>query len=228
MLHFAAHEGEAAMDDRPETTPAAEPAPAAPAGAFPPKPLVARARDILTKPREEWGHIDAEPASIGGIYVNYVLILAAIPPLAGAIGLLLFGYPILGATYRPGIGAVLSQALSSYVLSLIGVFVVALIIDWLAPRFGGVRDQVKAFKAAAYASTAGWIAGIANVVPQLGWLQLIGAIYGLYLLYLGLPRLMRVPQDRAVPYIAVCILAFIVAFVVIGMVVAMVAGPRLY
>jgi hypothetical protein len=181
--------------------------------------LVDRVKNILMTPKTEWPRIDAEPATIGGIYRNYVVIVAAIGPIASVIGQLAFGVSLLGITFRPSVQYVVVTAILTYLLSLGSVYVLALIIEALAPSFGGVKDRVKAFKVAAYASTAGWVAGIFGIFPALAWLALIGALYGLYLLYLGLPVLMKVAADKAVAYLVVTILASIVLWLVVGMIV---------
>ena len=51
-----------------------------------PPGLIDRAKSILLKPKSEWEVIDAEPASVGSIFIGYAMILAAIPPLAGLVG----------------------------------------------------------------------------------------------------------------------------------------------
>lgn len=195
------------------------------------KPLAQRAKDIVVNPKEEWARIDAEPATIGGIYTSYVMILAAIGPVAAVIGALLFGYPtIMGITYRPSAGTVIGGAVLSYALTLVGTYVLALVIEALAPTFGGVKDRLKAFKVAAYSATAAWLAGIFNLIPALSFLAIVG-LYSLYLLYLGLPRLMRVPESKALGYTIVTILAAIVVWVVVGLIasaiMAAVAGPTM-
>jgi hypothetical protein len=120
-------------------------------------------------------------------------------------------------TYRPPVGTVLSSALVTYLLTLGGVYVLALIIDALAPNFGGTQNQGQALKVAAYSSTASWVAGIFGLVPILGWLGILG-LYSLYLLYLGLPVLMKAPEEKAMGYTGVVIIAAIVLFLVIGLV----------
>lgn len=183
------------------------------------KNIVARVRDILIKPNEEWGVIDAEPATIGGIFTSYVLILAAIGPIAIVIGQQLIGINYGGVNWKPSITYSVGTAVITYVMSLVVVYVAALIIDALAPSFNGTKDPVKAFKVSAYTATAGWVAAIFNIIPMLGILALLGSLYGLYLLFLGLPRLMRVAQDKAVGYTLVVILIQIVLYVVVAVVV---------
>jgi hypothetical protein len=105
----------------------------------------------------------------------------------------------------------------TYLLTLGGVFVLALIIDALAPSFGGTQNQVQALKVSAYSSTASWVAGIFGLVPALGILGILG-LYSLYLLYLGLPVLMKAPAEKAMGYTVVVIIAAIVLFLVVGLV----------
>ena len=181
--------------------------------------LVGRVKRILIEPKAEWERIDAEQTSVGEIFKSWVLVLAALPAVAGAIGGLLFGYSAFGVTYRPSVIETIGSAITQYVLTLIGVFVLALIIDWLAPHFGGTRSRIQAMKVAAYSATAAWVAGIFAIVPSLAMLSILG-LYSLYLLYLGLPRLMKAAEEKALAYTAVRIVAAIVLTFLIGAVTA--------
>src|SRR5581483_9449544 len=112
-----------------------------------------------------------------------------------------------------------------YVLTLALVFVMALIIDALAASFGGQKNQVQALKTVAYAYTASWVASVALIVPFLGFLVVLAAaIYGIYLLYLGLPYTMKCPQDKAAGYTAVSIIIAIVLSWIVGIVVVGITG----
>jgi hypothetical protein len=181
--------------------------------------LVDRAKGILINPKNEWAVIDTEPATVGSLYSGYVIPLAAIPPVASFIGWSVLGISILGFRYRIATGTALTGAALQYVLGLAGVFVLALIIDALAPQFGGQKNQIQALKVAAYSSTASWIAGIFLLIPSLGILAALGGLYSLYLLFLGLPIVMKSPADKALGYTAVVVIVAIVLYVVIGMVV---------
>ncbi|WP_136161094.1 Yip1 family protein [Sphingomonas flavalba] len=176
-----------------------------------------RAKRLLLAPAEEWRAIDAEPMTVGGIVKGWVLPLAAIGPVAGLIGGLVFGVSLLGITYRPSVGAALGTAIAGYIATVVGTIVLAYIIDALAPSFDGTKNRVQAMKVAAYSATAGWLAGIFQVVPALAWLGLLG-LYSLYLLYVGLPLLMRAPAAKALGYTVVTVIAAVVLFVVVGMV----------
>jgi hypothetical protein len=188
--------------------------------------LIARAKAILVTPATEWPVIANEPATVGEIFKNYVIWLAAISAVAGFVGNTLVGYnvPFLGH-FRLGFGAGLTGAVTTYVLSLAGVFLVAYLADVLAPTFGGQKNFTQAVKAVAYAYTAAWIAGVGFIVPGLRWLILLaGGIYSIYLLRLGLPYTMKCPPERAWPYTAVAIIAAIIVRWLVGVVAADLTG----
>jgi hypothetical protein len=198
-----------------------------PKNSSPASGIIQRAKDILSKPKETWPVIAAEPATTQSIYVPYVVALAAIGPVAQFIGGQVFGFTAFGVTYHPPIASALVSAILSYGLTLATVFLLALVIDGLAPNFGGQKDQVQALKVAAYSATAGWVGGIFGLVPALGLIGALLGLYGLYLLYLGLPVLMKAPQDKAIGYTAVVVIVAIVLFLIVGAVVASLTAPSL-
>lgn len=187
-------------------------------------PLVTRVKNILLTPRTEWPVIDAEPSTIGGIYKSYVMILAAIPAVAFIIGMLLIGANYGYVSYRPSLGFVLATALIQYLIALGSVYVMALIIEALAPTFGGTKNRVSAFKLAAYSYTASWVAGILLILPSLALIAALLGLYSLYLLYVGLPVLMKSPGDKSIGYIVAIVVAAIVVFIIAGAITGAVVG----
>src|SRR3546814_229953 len=146
--------------------------------------------------------------------------LAAIGPVAGLIGALTFGYGAYGFHYRPSMGSAITTAIIAYIMAFVGVWVLAWIINALAPTFEATRNPVQAMKVAAYSATAAWVAGVFQIVPSLGWIGAILGLYSLYLLYLGLPILMKAPAAKAMAYTLATIVAAIVLFFVIGAITA--------
>ena len=150
--------------------------------------LIARVKAILMTPKTEWPVIAAEPATVADLYKNYIVWLAAIPVVCKFIKGSFIGYGAFGIYYRTPIGAGITGMIIGYALTLALVYVVALIVDALAPTFAGQKNQVQALKAVAYSWTASWVGGIGALIPWLGVLILLAAlVYGIYLLYLGLP-----------------------------------------
>lgn len=175
--------------------------------------LIDRVKRMLLTPKEEWPVIDAEQASVGGLYRSYIIPLAAIGPIAMVIGWSVFGF---GGLFRFAFSGAIKYALVIYIAGLVAVFVLALIIDAMAPSFGGQKNQVQALKVAAYSYTAFWVGGILNIIPPLAILGVLFGLYSLYLLYLGLPTLMKAPQEKAVGYTIVVVLVAIVLWWIVA------------
>ena len=179
--------------------------------------LIDRVQAILLKPKLTWPVIAAEGSDVASLYTGWIMILAAIPAVASFIGMTVFGMGGFGFTIRVPIFSALFNMLIGYGLTLVMVFVLALIVEALAPTFGGTKDRIAALKVVAYSFTAVWVAGVLSLVPPLGALGgLIGLVWSIYLLYTGLPVLMRTPADKAGAYTAVTIVCAIIAAIVIG------------
>jgi hypothetical protein len=116
--------------------------------------LVDRVKAILMSPQTEWPIIAAEPADVAGLYTGYIMPLAAIGPVCGFIGSSALGR--LGFS----MAARLELYLGGYLSTLVGIYIFALIISKLAPRFGGAESMIGGLKVAAYGSTAAWVGGV--------------------------------------------------------------------
>ena len=185
--------------------------------------LVERAKNILLAPVKEWEVIKGENLTIVDMFTKYAMILAAIPAVAGFLGYSLIGISYGFGTFRVPIGTSLVWAILQYVLSLGGVFLIAFIMDALAPTFGCTKNLVAAVKIVVFSYTAAWVAGIFNIIPSLGILVGIASIYSLYLMYLGMKIVKEVPGDKLVGYFVVTIIVAVVVFFVVGMIVSAVA-----
>ena len=180
--------------------------------------IVGRVKGILLTPELEWKAIEHEPGTPAHLFPNYVVYLAAIPPLAGFIGSSIIGVAVPGGTYRVPLFAGLLGAVMAYVLSFAVVYAVAIIIDQLAPRFGGEKDFPSALKVTVYAFTPYWVLGFFQLIGGLRFVGYVGALFGIYLLWLGLPRLMKAAPDKAVPYVAATAGCAIVALAIIALI----------
>jgi Yip1 domain len=183
--------------------------------------IVGRAKNILLQPKAEWERIAGEPADIGKLYIGYVLPLAAVAAIAGFIGATMFGYGAFGVHYRLPLVTGLTMGIVQVVSGVIGVFLLAIIANALAPNFGSQQDQGRAHKLAAYGSTAGFLAGVFAIYPPLAMLGILG-LYTLFLLYQGLPVMMKTPDDKRIGYLVTIIIVGIVIGVVLSVVLGMV------
>ena len=179
--------------------------------------LVDRVKNILLTPKTEWPVVAGETSTTTELMGGYVAPLAGIAVLCGFIGTSIVGtsLPFMG-TVRTPILAGIGVAVFSFVMAFVGIFILSLIINALAPTFGGEKNPAQAMKVAVYSYTPAWVAGVLHLVPSLGALVLLATLYGLYVMYLGLPVLMRTPAEKAMPYTAVVVVCAILVFFVLG------------
>jgi hypothetical protein len=187
--------------------------------------LQTRVVNILTRPASEWLVIAVEPTDVASLYTNYILVLAAIPAVCTFLGLLVIGVPFFG-TY--GFSAALVAGVMSYCSALVSVYIAAFIIEKLAPNFDSRGDTAQALKLVAYASTPVWIAGVLHLVPPLGVLIIIAAIYAIYLFYLGLTPVMKTPSDKVLPFMVVSAIVVIVVTVILSFLVTAITGAAMF
>ncbi len=188
--------------------------PPAPAGGG----MIGRIQRLLLKPKEEWQRIDAEAMTTQGILLGWVAPLAAIGPVATLIQQQVFPMRVFGVAFRPPVIGSVVTAVLTWALVIGMVYVWSLIINALAPSFGGTKNPISALKAAAYTGTAGWICGILGILPFLGMLVLLGVLYNIYLLWVGGPMVMKVPQDKAPVFVIVSIIVGILANFIAGVI----------
>lgn len=191
--------------------------------------ILSRAFKLLLHPAAEWRSIAAEPATVSEL-LGYATVLAAIPAIAGFIGYSVVGVSlgIHAARLRMPIGPGIERAVVVYVLWVAGVYVAALLVRAIAPRFEGRSDLVTGLKVAVHAPTAVWIAGIFALIPPIGILTLLG-LYSVYTLAIGLPIVTGCPPDESVWFVGAIVLCYLVVAILVavigGMIVPGFAAP---
>jgi Yip1 domain len=182
--------------------------------------LLRRLNAMLMTPHSEWPVIAQEKDQgndeASALLIPYFAILAVIPALARFIGTSLVGW------YAPILSS-LAGALVTYLSGCATVYVLALIIDALAPNFGARKDFASALKLAVYSYTPVWLAGIFLIVPGLSFLVILG-LYGIYLFGVGLPILMQVPSEKVLPFTAVAAGCAVIIAIGLGLMVAPLFG----
>jgi hypothetical protein len=191
--------------------------------------IIQRARALLVTPRTEWPVIAAEPTTIQALYRDYIMILAAIPPVAQFVKLSILGTAWHGfRIYRLGAGPGLAAAIIQYMASLAALYLLSIIVETLAPNFAGESNRLQALKLVGYSYTASWIAGTALILPGLaGLIGIAGAVYSIYLLYLGLPSMMKVVPERAAGYTAIIVISGLVLSWIIAVLTGELTGVAL-
>jgi hypothetical protein len=169
-----------------------------------------RAKGILLRPREEWRVIGGEPYDLKALYGDYLAILALIPAIAGFISTTFFGVETPKGLIKLSLPAGLLCAVYSYCLILAIVYIAALVLNALAPTFGGQKNFGNALKLSVYSNTPYCVASVFALVPSLSFLVVLG-LYGLYLFYVGAPILMKSKPGSVAYPMLVFVIVFIVA-----------------
>ena len=186
--------------------------------------IVTRAMNLITKPKEEWEVIASEPATVGGLFTGYAMILALLPAIGTIVlvGLLGLGASAMGgAAMGMGMSFFAVTAIVGYFVGLALLLLVSFIVNAITPSFNGKQDMVQATKLMVYAATPSWLAGLLSGIPIVGILLGLAAMaYAVYLIYLGIKPVLAVPDDKVVGMTVVTVLIYIVASVVIGGIIA--------
>ena len=181
--------------------------------------VIQRAKAIIMNPAATWQIIKAEPTTIKDIYQNYIAILLLVPAICNFLAMAVIGMsvPFFGTWRAPLFGTLVSQVIS-YAVSLAMVYVTALVIEKLAPKFEAKVDTLGAIKLVAYAATPAWVASIFNLLPgPLALLGVIaGSVYSIYVFLLGVQPMTSVPDSRKTGYVAVSALVMIVLSIIVG------------
>ena len=188
--------------------------------------LIERAKNILISPAKEWDVIAAEQPDTGKIITGYVL------PLAGAAAIAAFiGYGLIGVSYFgirvAGMNWGIYMAVRVLVGALAGVFISALVIDALAPSFGSEKNMGRSVQLVSYSYTPGWVGGLLAIIPAIALIGALAGIYGLYLLYIGMPKLKKTPADKHVGYFVVSLVVIIIVYFVIGLILDRILMPAM-
>jgi len=177
--------------------------------------LVQRVINILTKPKEEWLVIHSEQPDAMKLISGYALILALIPAVSAFIK-----YGLIGSTYYLGTG--IQKGLVQFLTAVIGVYILAWVINELAPSFESEKNFGRSLQLAVYASTPQWVAGILMLISP--GLSMLFGLYAIYLIAVGLPVLKKTPQEKVVAYVALTIIAMIIIGLVLALIFATILG----
>ncbi|MCR8914588.1 YIP1 family protein [Marinobacter panjinensis] len=181
--------------------------------------LLNHAFGLFTHPDSEWAEIRKEHAPPRRLYVAYVLVLAAIAPICAYISTAHFGWTV-GSDRLIKLTEISAFQMSvlTYLAMLVGVFALGYAINWMARTYGADEEPVpsNAIALAAYSCTPLFLAGFALLYP-VPWFNalvfLAAAGYGAWLMYEGLPIVMRIPKDQAVMYVGALLTVALVILV---------------
>lgn len=172
--------------------------------------ILSRAYGLLREPKKEWEQIRAEETTVPHILFGYVAPLALIPPVCDLIGQYAINNALAG-----DIGSSIIRAAVTWLVSVALVFFLGVLINAVAGNFDADRNDLAAQKIAAYSLTPAFLSGFFSLYPPLWWLSLFALGAMVFLMYRGLPILMKAPQERALAYAATVTIATMVAGIVL-------------
>ena len=187
--------------------------------------LIERAKNILISPAKEWDVIINEDPNVKKILTDYVLPLSIIASLTAFIGFGFIGFRNMLGYQLNGIGWGFYYALLFFIVSVCTVYLTAFIVDRLALSFGSEKNFGRSFQLVAYSYTAGWIGGLFQILPVIAFLGTILSLYGLYILYIGMPKLKYTPADKHIGYFVVTLIVLIAVYIVIGLILSAIMEP---
>jgi hypothetical protein len=167
--------------------------------------IIKRAIAIIFKPKEEWATIKSESLTLKDLYLNYAIILYAIPSVAFLIGRIIGGAPI---------GMALVWAILLYVLTIGVLFLMGLLVEVIGAQFGGAKDMIGSHKLAVFSLTPYALIGIIFILPVGGfygfggggifYIVLLVSLYSFFIMYLGAQELKGITaQDKLIPFVII-------------------------
>ncbi|MDD2161592.1 Yip1 family protein [Pseudomonas sp. MIL19] len=155
---------------------------------------------LFTRPDQEWQEIRGEEESISHMYLTHVLLLAAIPAVSAYIGTTQVGWAIGNrAPVMLTEASAMQMTIMTYLAMLAGVAVMGAFIHWMARTYDAKQNLTQCVVFAAYTATPLFIGGLAALYPHLWLAMVVGTAaicYTVYLLYVGIPTFMGIPEDE--------------------------------
>lgn len=174
--------------------------------------IINKAKDIIINPAGTLKKLKDEKVT-----KQDIIIYLGIVGFPSFIGILL-GYGFIGYGYTNYFGAAFVRAILYYILAVGGIIVFGVIFNALAENFKTKQNLMQAGKLVSYSATPWLLAGIFNIFPAAGIIALVAGLYGLYILYIGIPILMGTPKEQQLIYLIVGIIVYIVIMAIVSVI----------
>ena len=165
--------------------------------------IINQAMSVLLNPKQALQNAKTE--KVVTMDIIFYLAIVGIPTLIGYI----IGYGVIGFG-GAFLGISVGAAIVYYILAIIGIIVFGYILNAFAPTFKSKQNLMQALKLVAYSSTPWLVAGIFYFHPSIWFLPALAGLYGLYILYIGIPILMETPKDQQLPFLIVAVVIYII------------------
>ncbi len=155
---------------------------------------------ILTSPSETWrklGDIDEHQRTI---MLLYPVLLAIAPAVAWYFGTTQVGWTVGdGETIKLTDSSATIISFLFYAAMVACVVAIGYFVHWMSDTYGGDSTLTKGIMIASVTATPLFVIGLVGFHPLL-WLDMLLGVaavsWAVYLLYLGVPIVMKIPQER--------------------------------
>ena len=156
--------------------------------------------NVLYDPVQAWPKIAERKFNVSQVYLRFIVIMAAIPPVAAYIGAVYSGWRVgFGEPVRLTWQSALMMSVAAYVAILVGIYVLARFVHWMAKTYDSTATVDQALVLVAYSGVPLFLVSIFSVYPVL-WLNtlltLVGAAMAIRILFIGTPVMMNVSQEK--------------------------------
>ncbi|MFA0811197.1 Yip1 family protein [Microbulbifer epialgicus] len=155
---------------------------------------------LMVQPRRQWELISSLSEKNLRRQIPYVVILALFPAVAWYFGTTQVGWSIgSGDPVKITGQSALELVAVFYCTMVLTVVAIGYFIHWMAKTYGAETHPLKGVVIAGFTATPIFLVGIAGIYPLL-WLDIflatVAVAYAVYLLYLGIPIVMGVSEER--------------------------------
>ena len=172
---------------------------------------------LLSRPVEAWRALADRNASFARRLVDAAA-WALVPAVCWYVGITSVGWQIGDEPHiRMTPASALRICAAFYVAMIAGVLVLGYIVHWMSLTYAATTSTfAKGLTIVVYTATPFFLAGVLGLYPSL-WIDItvgvVAGIYCVYLLYLGVPIVMKIPPERGFLFATAVIGAALVGIV---------------
>ncbi|MCV6591153.1 MAG: YIP1 family protein [Marinobacterium sp.] len=180
---------------------------------------------MLYHPKAEWGALRKERYTTWHIFLAQISLLAAIPAVSLYIGTTQIGWSVAGSEYvKLDVSSAIPAAIAFYFAMWVAVGFIGGCIHWMEKTYGGNVSMDECLVLTTFTATPLFLSGLAGLYPVLWFNVFVGLValcYSVYLLYVGVPIIMQIPEERAFMFstsvltVGLCVLVGLIATTVI-------------
>ncbi len=162
--------------------------------------MINHAAGLLFKPSEQWQSVSKLPENKLSTLILLPCILAILPATAWYYGTTEIGWTVgKGDPIRLTDESALTIVILFYAAMLSAVAIIGYFIHWMSHTYGADSSIAKGVVIAGLTATPLFLAGASGFYPILWLDMLVGVVavcWSVYLLYLGIPIVMDIPEER--------------------------------